>query len=91
MGGIPTLRAKRSANTARDMPPARASWSTVQRRATSTWISPKCAGQPGIRETREQPLRLSGRGRRAKAEGLDEQHLDEALENRGRGDVPSEA
>jgi integrase len=39
MSGIAALRAKRSANTARDLPPARASWSTIQRRATSTWIS----------------------------------------------------
>jgi hypothetical protein len=52
---------------------------------------PQCAGQPGIRETREQPLRLSGRGCGAKAEGLDEQHLHEALENRGREDAPREA
>ena len=41
----------------------------------------KGTGQRGIGKTSEQPLLLSGRECRPKAECLDEQHLDKALEN----------
>src|SRR5262245_57839504 len=51
-GGIRPLRAKRSANTARDMPPARASWSIVLRRAASTWISRSCGPARNPRDPR---------------------------------------
>ncbi len=55
MGGIPTLRAKRSANTARDIPAVRASCSTVQRRATSTWISRSARASAGSERPASNP------------------------------------
>ena len=81
IGGIPTVRLKRSANTARDSPATRASSATVHRRATSTWIRcsarKRCVGEPG----QEALLLLRGR-HRPKPQHLDEQHLDEPLEDR---------
>lgn len=47
IGGIPTLRAKRSANTARDIPAVRAGSSTVHRRATSTRSRRRILLDPG--------------------------------------------
>ena len=41
----------------------------------------KCAGQRGIGKPREQPLLLCGRGRGPTTEGLDEQHLNQALQD----------